>query len=69
MGTGEHTLLRSYTAEEAFSLRAAFPVGDGEHIVEVRDGEVFLVDVNRPELTRLISRGCRHVPIEGMNLG
>jgi hypothetical protein len=69
LGTGEHTLLRSYTAEEAFSLRAAFPVGDGEHIVEVRDGEVFLVDVNRPELTRLISRGCRHVPIEGMNLG
>lgn len=69
LGTGEHTLLRSYTAEEAFSLRAAFPVGDGEHIVEVRDGEVFLVDVNRPELTRLISRGCRHVPVEGMNLG
>ena len=67
--TGEHTLLRSYTAEEAFSLRTALPVGDGEHIVEVRDGEVFLVDVYRPDLTRLVSRGCRHVPIEGMSLG
>ncbi|MDE0375012.1 MAG: PDZ domain-containing protein [bacterium] len=69
LGTGEHTLLRAYSAEEAFSLRTALPVGDGEHIVEVRDGEVFLVDVDRPELTRLISRGCRHEPVEGRSLG
>lgn len=69
LGTGEHTLLRAYSAEEAFSLRTVLPVGDGEHIVEVRDGEVFLVDVDRPELTRLVSRGCRHEPIEGMSLG
>ena len=63
LGTGEHTLLKAYSAEEAFSLRTALPVGDGEHIVEVRDGEVSLIDVNRPEFTRLISRGCRHVPL------
>ena len=69
LGTGEHTLLRAYTEGEAFNLRTVLPVGDGEHIVEVRDGEVSLIDVNRPELTRLISRGCRHVPIEGMGSG
>lgn len=69
LGTGEHTLLRAYTAEQAFNLRTVLPVGDGEHIVEVRDGVVSLIDVNRPQLNRLISRGCRHMPIEGMSLG
>ena len=66
LGTGEHTLLRSYTAEDAVSLRTVLPVGDGEHVVEVWDSEVSLIDLRRPELTRLISRGCRHVSIEGM---
>ena len=66
LGTGEHTLLRSYTAEDAVSLRTVLPVGDGEHVVEVWDSEVSLIDLSRPELTRLISRGCRHVSIEGM---
>lgn len=69
LDTGEHTLLRAYTAGEAFNLRTVLPVGDGEHVVEVRDGEVSLIDVNRPELTRLISRGCRHVSIEGLGSG
>ena len=63
--TGEHSLLKAYTAEEASNLATAFPVGDGAHIVEVRDSEVSLIDVARPELTRLISRGCRHIPIGG----
>ena len=67
--TGEHSLLKAYTPEEASELATALPVGDGVHIVEVRDGEVSLIDVNRPELTRPISRGCRHVPIEGMDSG
>lgn len=69
LATGEHTLLRSYAAEDAVNLRTVLPVGDGEHVVEVWDGEVFLIDVRRPELTRLISRGCLHVSIEGMGSG
>ena len=69
LDTGEHTLLKAYRAEETFGLRTVLPVGDGEHFVEVRDGEVFLIDVNGPALTRLVSRGCRHVPLEGMGLG
>ena len=67
LSTGEHSLLKTYSAADALDLRTVLPVGDGEHIVEVRDGEVSLVDVNRPELTRLVSRGCQHVPIEGMD--
>lgn len=69
LGTGEHTLLKAYSAEEAFNLRTVLPVGDGEHVVEVRDREVSLIDVNRPEFTRLISRGCRHKSIGSMGSG
>lgn len=69
LDTGDHTLLKAYTAAEALDLQTVLPVGDGEHIMEVRDAEVSLIDVDRPELTRLISRGCRHVPVEGMSTG
>ncbi|MCY3579921.1 MAG: hypothetical protein OXH95_05950 [bacterium] len=61
--TGEHEFLMAYTAEQVIGLRTVVPVGDGEHVVEVRDSEVVLVDANRPEVSRLISRGCDHTPL------
>jgi len=61
--TGEHEFLMAYTADQVIGLQAVVPVGDGEHVVEVRDTEVVLVDANRPEIRRLISRGCEHTPL------
>ena len=65
LDTGDHSVIRPVAAEEAFDLVTVTPVGDGRHVVQVRQNEVSLIDITQPGASRPISRGCRHVPIGG----
>lgn len=67
--TGSHTPIRPVDAEEAADLVTVSPVGDGRHVVLIRESEVSLVDIELPEPARPISRGCRHQPIGGTSAG
>ena len=67
--TGEHSPLRPVDEGEAADLVAVNPVGDGRHVVQIREGEVSLIDVELPEPARPISRGCRHESIGGGSAG
>lgn len=67
--TGQHTPIRPADDEEAADLVTVSPVGDGRHVVLIRESEVSLVDIELPEPARPISRGCRHRPIGGSSTG
>ena len=63
LDTGDHSVIRPVAAEDAFDLVTVMPVGDGQHLVQIRATEVSLINVNQPESVRPISRGCRYEPI------
>ena len=67
--TGLHTSIRPVDAEEAADLVTVSPVGDGQHVVLIRESEVSLVDIELPQPARPVSRGCRHRPIGGTSTG
>lgn len=67
--TGEHSPLRPVDIGEADDLVAVSPVGDGRHLVQIRENEVSLIDVELPEPARPVSRGCRHEPVGGIPAG
>ena len=67
--TGEHTPLRPVDSEATADLSTVSPVGDGRHVVQIREREVSLIDVELPEPARPISRGCRHEPVGGTPVG
>ena len=66
LDTGDHSVIRPVAPGDAFDLVTVTPVGDGQHVVQVRENEVSLINVDLSESTRPISRGCRHVPIGGI---
>ena len=63
LDTGEHSVMRPVPVEEAFDLVTVVPVGDGQHVVQVRANDVSLINVDQPSSVRPISRGCRYAPI------
>ena len=67
LDTGDHSPIRPVSAEDAPDLVTVTPVGDGQHVVQVRESEVSLIDVALPEPARPISRGCRYEPIGGID--
>ena len=58
LGTGDHTIIGSVAAEDAFDLVTVTPVGDGRHVVQVLSDEVSLLNIDRPDMARPISKGC-----------
>ena len=58
LDTGDHQVIGSVAAEDAFDLVTVTPVGDGRHVVQVLRSEVSLINLDQPDMARPISRGC-----------
>ena len=59
LASGDHTFVWPVPPESASDLVTVLPVGDGRHLVQVRAGDVSLVDVFQPVPVRPIARGVQ----------
>ena len=64
LDSGDHSLVWPVAVETESDLVTVVPVGDGRHLVQVRDREVSLIDVFQPLPVRPISRGCEYIPMD-----
>lgn len=63
LASGDHARVWPVPPEAVSDLVTVIPVGDGRHLVQVRAGDVSLIDVLQPAPVRPIARGCRFSPM------
>ena len=67
--SGDHSFVWPVPAGAASDLVTVWPVGDGRHLVQVRSGDVSLIDVFQAAPVRPIARGCSFTPMSAGTAG